>query len=49
MVGPVVDEAQLKQDEEYLQVGRAEGAEVAWGGERLERGTDGLFLSPARS
>jgi len=46
-IGPVVDDAQLKQDEEYLRVGRDEGAEVAWGGERLERDTDGLFLSPA--
>jgi aldehyde dehydrogenase (NAD+) len=46
-IGPVVDESQLKQDEDYLQVGRAEGAELAWGCERLERDTDGLFLSPA--
>jgi aldehyde dehydrogenase (NAD+) len=46
-IGPVVDESQLKQDEEYLQIGRAEGAEVAWGGERLERDTEGFYLSPA--
>jgi aldehyde dehydrogenase (NAD+) len=46
-IGPVVDESQLKQDEDYLRVGRAEGAEVAWGGERLERDTDGFYLSPA--
>jgi len=46
-IGPVVDEGQLKLDEDYLQVGRAEGAELAWGGERLERDTDGFYLSPA--
>ncbi|MBI2238678.1 MAG: aldehyde dehydrogenase family protein [Actinobacteria bacterium] len=46
-IGPVVDESQLKQDEDYLQVGLAEGAEIAWGGERLERDTEGFYLSPA--
>jgi aldehyde dehydrogenase (NAD+) len=46
-IGPVVDDGQMKQDEDYLEVGRAEGAEIAWGGERLERETDGFFLSPA--
>ncbi len=46
-IGPVVDEGQLKQDEDYLRIGLAEGAELAWGGERLERETEGYFLSPA--
>jgi len=46
-IGPVVDESQLRVDEDYLEIGRGEGAEVAWGGERLERDTDGFFLSPA--
>ncbi len=46
-IGPVVDESQLRQDVDYIEIGRAEGAEVAWGGERLERGTEGFFLSPA--
>jgi aldehyde dehydrogenase (NAD+) len=46
-IGPVVDGSQLEQDEGYLEIGQAEGAEVAWGGERLERGTEGFFLSPA--
>ena len=46
-IGPVVDEGQLRQDEEYLDIGRAEGAVVAWGGERLERDTAGFYLSPA--
>ncbi|MGZ5354710.1 MAG: aldehyde dehydrogenase family protein, partial [Actinomycetota bacterium] len=46
-IGPVVDETQLRQDEEYLDIGRAEGAEIAWGGERLERDTEGFYLSPS--
>jgi alpha-ketoglutaric semialdehyde dehydrogenase len=46
-VGPVVDEAQLKQDEMYIDIGRKEGAELAWGGERLNRDTKGHYLSPA--
>jgi aldehyde dehydrogenase (NAD+) len=46
-IGPVVDEGQLKQDEDYLRIGLAEGAELAWGGERLERETEGYFLQPA--
>jgi aldehyde dehydrogenase (NAD+) len=46
-VGPVVDDRQLKQDMDYLDVGRKEGAELAWGGERLNRTTDGYYLQPA--
>jgi acyl-CoA reductase-like NAD-dependent aldehyde dehydrogenase len=46
-IGPVVDETQLRQDEEYLRIGAGEGAEVAWGGERLDRDTEGFYLSPA--
>jgi alpha-ketoglutaric semialdehyde dehydrogenase len=46
-IGPVVDESQLAQDEKYIQIGRDEGAELAWGGERLNRDTKGFYLSPA--
>jgi alpha-ketoglutaric semialdehyde dehydrogenase len=46
-VGPVVDERQLEQDMKYLDIGRKEGAELAWGGERLNRATDGYYLQPA--
>ena len=46
-IGPVVDGPQLDQDVGYLRIGREEGAEVATGGERLERDTDGFYLSPA--
>ena len=45
-IGPVVDEAQLAQDEKYIEIGRKEG-ELAWGGERLNRDTKGHYLSPA--
>jgi alpha-ketoglutaric semialdehyde dehydrogenase len=46
-IGPVVDEAQLQQDQDYVAIGRKEGAELAWGGELLNRDTKGHFLSPA--
>ena len=46
-VGPVVDESQMKQDEDYIRIGREEGAELAFGGERLNRDTKGFYLSPA--
>ncbi len=45
-VGPVVDETQLAQDEKYIDIGRKE-AELAFGGERLNRDTKGHYLSPA--
>jgi alpha-ketoglutaric semialdehyde dehydrogenase len=40
-VGPVVDENQLAQDLSYIDIGRHEGAELAWGGELLNRDTKG--------
>ena len=46
-IGPVVDEDQLGQDEDYIQIGKDEGATLAWGGERLDRDTPGHFLQPA--
>ena len=46
-IGPVVDASQLAQDEKYIAIGRDEGAELAWGGERLNRDTKGYYLSPA--
>ena len=46
-IGPVVDAGQLAQDEKYIGIGRDEGAELAWGGERLNRDTKGHYLSPA--
>jgi aldehyde dehydrogenase (NAD+) len=46
-IGPVVDGEQMAQDEKYIEIGRKEGAELAWGGERLNRDTKGHYLSPA--
>lgn len=46
-VGPVVDERQLGKDLEYVEIGRKEGARLAYGGERLKRDTDGYYMSPA--
>ncbi len=47
VIGPVVDESQMAQDERYIQIARDEGGELAWGGERLNRDTKGHYLSPA--
>jgi aldehyde dehydrogenase (NAD+) len=46
-IGPVVDKKQFEQDEMYLDIGRKEGAKLAWGGERLNRATPGYYLQPA--
>ncbi|TIQ01910.1 MAG: aldehyde dehydrogenase family protein, partial [Mesorhizobium sp.] len=46
-IGPVVDQSQLKQDEDYIAIGRQEGADLAFGGERLDRETRGFYLQPA--
>ncbi|HZD25020.1 MAG TPA: aldehyde dehydrogenase family protein [Alphaproteobacteria bacterium] len=46
-IGPVVDQSQLDQDMKYLEVGKQEGAEIACGGERLNRENEGFYLAPA--
>ena len=46
-IGPVVDEQQLSQDMDYVAIGRDEGANLRWGGERLNRETPGFFMQPA--
>lgn len=46
-IGPVVDERQLMQDIDYIDIGRSEGANLAFGGERLNRETPGFYLQPA--
>jgi alpha-ketoglutaric semialdehyde dehydrogenase len=45
-IGPVVDNSQLAQDMDYVDIGRKEGATIAFGGERLERATPGFYLQP---
>jgi len=46
-IGPVVDESQLAQDMDYIDIAKNEGAKLAWGGERLNRETEGFYLQPA--
>ena len=46
-IGPVVDQSQLDQDLKYLEIGKGEGAKLATGGERVQRATEGFYLTPA--
>ena len=46
-IGPVSSQAQLEQDLSYLEIGKAEGAVLAAGGERLKRATEGFYMAPA--
>ena len=46
-IGPVVDESQMQQDLDYLTIGQKEGANLVFGGERLNRGKEGFYLQPA--
>lgn len=46
-IGPVVDATQLETDLDYTAIGRAEGARLVCGGERVRRDTDGFFFTPA--
>lgn len=46
-IGPVVDERQLAQDLDYVDIARAEGGRIAFGGERLNREKPGFYMAPA--
>ncbi len=46
-IGPVVSEGQLKENLDYIEIGKAEGAELLCGGERLEMPTEGYYMAPA--
>lgn len=46
-IGPVVDVNQLEQNLRYVEIGRAEGATLVCGGERLEREKPGFYMAPA--
>ena len=46
-IGPVSSQAQLEQDLSYVEIGKAEGAVLVAGGERLKRDTDGFYMAPA--
>ncbi|KGE00925.1 aldehyde dehydrogenase family protein [Rhizobium sp. YS-1r] len=45
-IGPVVDDKQLKQDTDYIEIGKQEGARLAYGGEVIKRDTPGFYLQP---
>lgn len=45
-IGPVVDPSQLKQDTDYIEIGKGEGATLAAGGDRVKKNTEGYFLQP---
>jgi alpha-ketoglutaric semialdehyde dehydrogenase len=46
-IGPVVDQVQLGTDLNYIDVGKGEGAVLAYGGERVQRAKEGYYLAPA--
>ena len=45
-IGPVVSEGQLNENLAYVEKGQSEGAELACGGARVERDTEGYFMTP---
>jgi aldehyde dehydrogenase (NAD+) len=45
-IGPVVDEKQLKTNTDYIEIGKSEGAKLAFGGEVVKRETPGFYLQP---
>lgn len=45
-IGPVVDPSQLKQDTDYIEIGKSEGAKLVAGGELVKAATEGYFLQP---
>jgi acyl-CoA reductase-like NAD-dependent aldehyde dehydrogenase len=45
-IGPVVDERQLATDTDYIDIGRQEGAKLAFGGETISRDNPGFYLQP---
>jgi len=46
-IGPVASLAQLEQNLDYVAIGKAEGAQLLAGGERLERANPGYYMAPA--
>lgn len=46
-IGPVVSASQLAGNLDYVALGKAEGAELLCGGERLERPAEGFYMAPA--
>jgi aldehyde dehydrogenase (NAD+) len=46
-IGPVVDQRQLDQNLAYVDIGQKEGAKLAFGGELLNRKTQGYYMNCA--
>ena len=46
-MGPVASEVQLTQNLENIELAKKEGAELRCGGERVERATEGYYMTPA--
>jgi aldehyde dehydrogenase (NAD+) len=46
-IGPAVSETQLRQNLDYVEIATGEGGRLVTGGERLELGSPGFFMSPA--
>ncbi|MGE1527079.1 aldehyde dehydrogenase family protein [Pseudomonas ceruminis] len=46
-IGPVVSESQFQQDCDYIEIAKREGGRLVIGGERVERQTNGYYLTPA--
>ncbi len=46
-IGPVVDPGQLKQDTDYIEIGKNEGARLVAGGDLVKADNPGYFLQPA--
>ena len=45
-LGPVVSETQLDENLAYVDLGKSEGAELACGGTRVARETEGYYMTP---
>ncbi|SLN40779.1 Aldehyde dehydrogenase, thermostable [Roseovarius gaetbuli] len=45
-IGPVVSETQLNENLAYVDLGKSEGAELACGGTRVTRETEGYYMTP---
>jgi alpha-ketoglutaric semialdehyde dehydrogenase len=46
-IGPVAEARQLESNLAWIERAKADGAALAFGGERLECGSDGYFMAPA--
>jgi aldehyde dehydrogenase (NAD+) len=46
-IGPVVSEEQLAQNLDYIETGKAEGADLLCGGDRPAQPTEGHYMAPA--